>query len=173
MGSFSAQPFLIRIANPMDADAVSALLVASYSSLLGTHYDHGVLGRALPHLTKANIILLACGTYYVAEGEPGKVVGCGGWTAANPESGEITEGEAHIRHFATHPEWIRRGIGTALLARCLSEARLAGTCKLYCCSTLNAERFYRASGFDAVGPIEVSLGPSMKFPGILMSREIA
>ena len=173
MGSFSARPFLIRIAKLTDSEAASALLIASYSSLLAAHYDRDLLGRALPHLTTANLTLLASGTYYVAEGGPGKVVGCGGWTAANPESGEITEGEAHIRHFATHPEWVRRGIGTTLLARCLSEARSTGTRKLYCCSTLNAERFYRASGFDTVGPIEVPMGPSLAFPGILMSREVA
>ena len=173
MGSFFARPFLIRIAKPTDAQALNALLVASYSSLLAARYDHDLLGRALPHLTKANLMLLACGTYYVAEEAPGNLVGCGGWTAAKPQSGEVTEGEAHLRHFATHPEWVRRGVGTALLARCLSEARSRGIRKLHCCSTLNAERFYRASGFDAVGPVDVSLGSSMTFPGILMSRELA
>jgi GNAT superfamily N-acetyltransferase len=173
MDRFSAHPFLIRIANPMDSDAISALLVASYSSLLGACYDGDMLGRALPHLTKPNLALLACGTYYVAESEPGNLVGCGGWTAAKPLSGEIIRGEAHVRHFATHPEWVRRGVGTALLARCLCEAGSAGIRILHCCSTLNAEHFYRASGFDAVGPVDVPLGPGMTFPGILMSRDIA
>jgi N-acetylglutamate synthase-like GNAT family acetyltransferase len=112
--------FLIRIARPTDFDAVGALLVASYSSLLVADYDRAMLDRALPLITKAKPTLLACGTYYVAETNSGNFVGCGGWTAQEPESGEIIEGEAHIRHFAIHPEWIRRGIGTALLARCFS-----------------------------------------------------
>jgi N-acetylglutamate synthase-like GNAT family acetyltransferase len=173
MGSFSTRTFLIRIAKPTDSDAVSALLVASYSSLLAACYDSDMLARALPHLTEANPALLACGTYYVAEREPGNLVGCGGWTVAKPGSGEITEGEAHIRHFATHPEWARQGIGSAILARCISDARSVGIRKLHCFSTLNAERFYQATGFDTVGPIDVSMGPSMTFPGILMSCEIA
>ena len=169
----NAPTYSIRIADLSDSDAVSALLAASYSILFPAHYSSETLRSALPDMIKANPKLLASGTYYVAEAEQGNLVGCGGWTAANPESGEITEGEAHIRHFATHPEWVRRGIGTTLLARCLSEARSTGTRKLYCCSTLNAERFYRASGFDTVGPIEVPMGPSLAFPGILMSREVA
>src|SRR5258705_345599 len=81
--------------------------------------------------------------------------------------------EAPIRHFATHPEWVRRGVGTSLLARCISDARPLGIHKLHCLSTLNAERFYQASGFDPVGPIDVPMGPTLTFPGVLLSRELA
>ena len=44
---------------------------------------------------------------------------------------------------------------------------------MHCCSTLNAEPFYQAAGFETVGPIDVPLGASMTFPGISMSCEIA
>ena len=81
----------IRIAGPADSDAVSALLAASYSRLLAARYDRDLLGRALPFMTSANPILLASGTYYVAEREPGHLVGCGGWTTARPGSGEVIE----------------------------------------------------------------------------------
>jgi hypothetical protein len=37
---------------------------------------------------------------------------------------------------------------------------------------LNAERFYRASGFEPIGPIDVQLGPNLTFPGVLMRREL-
>ena len=132
----------IRIAGPSDSVAVSAVLAASYSSLLKDCYDSDTLGRALPFMTRANPALLASGTYYVAEGELGNLLGCGGWTTERPGSGEIVEGEAHIRHFATHPEWVRRRVGTALLARCLGDARLLGIRKLNCFSTLNACRLF-------------------------------
>ena len=162
----------IRIANPTDSEAVGALLVASYSTLLKASYDSDLLARALPHITKPNPGLLGCGTYYVAETELGDVVGCGGWTREMPGSGEITDGEAHIRHFATHPDWTRQGIGSALLAHCINEARSLGIRKLHSFSTLNAEHFYRAAGFYAVRPIGVQLGPNVTFPGTLMSCEI-
>lgn len=126
-----------------------------------------MLARALPHLAKANPTLLASGTYYVAETEPGNLDGCGGWTAARPGSGEIAEGEAHIRHFATYPGWTRQGIGSALLARCIGDARSFGIRRLHCFSTLNAERFYWAAGFNTVGLIDVQLGPDMAFPAYI------
>jgi N-acetylglutamate synthase-like GNAT family acetyltransferase len=163
----------IRIARPADSDAVNALLLTSYSILLAACYDSGPLGRALPFLIRANPTLLACRTYYIAEREPGSLVGCGGWTIARPGSDEIIEGEAYIRHVATHPEWVGRGIGTSILARCFSEARQLSIRKLHCFSTLNAEPFYRASGFETIGPIDVQLGPSVTLPGVLMSRELA
>jgi GNAT superfamily N-acetyltransferase len=162
----------IRVARPSDSDAVGALLVASYSSLLAAHYDCDALGRALPFLTRANPALLASGGYYVAEMPGGDVVGCGGWSAVLPGSVQIVEGEAHVRHFATHPAWVGRGVGTSLLARSLSDARLSGIRRLHCFSTLNAERFYRASGFETVGPIDVPLGSGVTLAGILMRREL-
>ena len=162
---------LIRIARPADSGAVNALLVASYSSLLVARYDSETLGRALPFLINANPTLLASGTYYIAE-NAGQFVGCGGWTTGRPGSDEIIEGEGHIRHFAIHPEWVRRGIGTFLLARCFSDARQFGIRKLHCFSTLNAEQFYQASGFETIGPIDVPMGPSLTFPCVLMRREL-
>jgi N-acetylglutamate synthase-like GNAT family acetyltransferase len=164
---------LLRVARSADSDKVGALLAASYSSLLAARYDSDTLGRALPLMTRANSALLTSGTYYVAESKPDNLIGCGGWTTARPGSGEVIEGEAHIRHFATHPEWARRGVGTSLLTRCFSDARRLSIHKLYCLSTLNAELFYQASGFDTVGPIDVPIGPSLTLPGILMSRELA
>ena len=162
----------IRIARPADSDAVSALLLASYSILLAASYDSGALSQALPLMTRANPTLLASGTYYIAEREPGSPIGCGGWTAARPGSGEIIEGEAHIRHVAIHPDWIGRGIGTSLLAHCFSEALQLGIRKLHCFSTLNAERFYRASGFETIEPLDVRLEPGVTLPGVFMSREL-
>jgi N-acetylglutamate synthase-like GNAT family acetyltransferase len=163
----------IRVAQPADFSAISALLAASYSSLLAPHYDSNIMVRALPILTKANPTLLASGTYYVAEDELGNVVGCGGWTTARPGSKEVIEGEAHIRHFATHPDCVRRGVGTSLLARCLNDAHLLGKRKLHCLSSLNAQGFYRAFGFGSVGPIDLPLGPGLTIPGVLMSRALA
>jgi GNAT superfamily N-acetyltransferase len=167
-----ASTYSIRVASPTDSASVAALLATSYGVLLATRYDSDILRRALPHLSKANPTLLLSGTYYVAEWESGNLAGCGGWTAAAPGSGEIIEGQAHIRHFATHPAWIRRGIGAALLARCLRDARRVGVRKLLCLSTLNAEPFYRASGFDTIAPVDVPMGPGLRFPGLLMSCEL-
>jgi N-acetylglutamate synthase-like GNAT family acetyltransferase len=165
--------YSIRVAVPSDLDAVSALLVASYSSLLTAHYSSDTLASALPLMTKANPKLLASGTYYVAEKESGGLIGCGGWTIDRPGSGVTIEGEAHIRHFATHPGWVGQRVGGSLLARCFSDARVLGVRKLHCFSTLTAEGFYRASGFETIGPIDVPMGPNLNFPSVLMVLELA
>jgi N-acetylglutamate synthase-like GNAT family acetyltransferase len=166
------EPLQIRTARSTDKDSVSALLDASYSYLLAGSYDRGILSLALPYMVKANPTLLASGTYYVAETRPSILIGCGGWTAAKPGCEETIEGEAHIRHFAIHPEWTRRGIGRALLARCISDVRSIGVRRLHCFSTLNAEPFYRASGFQTIGLIEVPMGPTVAFPAVLMQCEL-
>ena len=59
-----------------------------------------------------------------------------------------------------------------LLSRCFLDAQSRSIRKLHCFSTLNAEHFYRASGFDTVREIDVPMGPDLTFPGILMGREL-
>lgn len=162
----------LRTAGLKDKDAVSALLEISYSHLLAGSYNAHTLELALPCMVRAKPALLACGTYYLAESESGTLVGCGGWTPEDPGSGEIVKGEAHIRHFAVHPDWTKRGIGKALLTRCIAEAESSGIRKLHCLSTLNAEPFYRASGFQTVDSIDVQMGPRIVLPAVLMRREI-
>lgn len=162
-----------RAATPADADAISSLLAASYSSLLRPSYDGATLDLALPRMTRANSNLLASGTYYVVECQPSQLIGCGGWTLARPGSEDVTEGEAHIRHFATHPDWVRQGLGTSVLALCFENARHAGVRRLYCYSTLNGEGFYRSAGFGTVGPIAVPMGLDFTFPAMLMLKQLA
>jgi hypothetical protein len=161
----------IRIARPLDFDAVSGLLLSSYSNVLADRYDRELLEIALPFMTGANPRLLASGTYYVAESNDGTLVGCGGWSRERPGGGETVQGEGYVRHFATHPKSLERGIGRSLLARCFIDAQpLIRT--LHCFSTLNAEPFYRACGFETIGPIDVPMGPTLKFPCILMKRRL-
>jgi|SRR5262245_15065196 len=160
--------YTLRAATPGDAAAVSALLEASYPQLLAPDYDPRLLAAALPLMTKANPQLLASGTYYVAEASSETLVGCGGWTTEAPGGGASTPGVGHVRHFAVHPEWTRRGIGHALLNRCLEGARARGIETLECLSTLTAQAFYRAAGFVTVGPLDVPMSQTVMLPGILM-----
>ena len=170
-GGSTTDTHIIRIARPSDSDAASDCLLASFSSLLSGSYDRDLLEIALPTMTKANPALLASGTYYVAESGTGALVGCGGWTRERPGTGETVEGEGYVRHLATHPQALGRGIGRALLARCFADAR-PHIRTLHCIATLNAEPFYRACGFRTIGPMDVPLGPDVNFPAILMRREL-
>jgi GNAT superfamily N-acetyltransferase len=162
----------IRVATPEDEAAVTAVLTASYSSLLKHHYDAGLLARALPAMTKANPVLLRSGTYYVAEADGGGVAGCGGWTFERPGTTEVAAGYAHVRHFGTDPNWVGRGVAREILLRCIREAADKGAHVLETYSTLAAVGFYRALGFAATGPIDVPMGPALVFPSVHMTRKL-
>ena len=161
-----------RIASLEDASAVSALLQASYSTMLQSHYSQEILSIALPLITKANPELLASGNYYVAVAGDDRIIGCGGWSLLRPGMGEIEDGIGHIRHFAAHPEWAGMGIGRALLTQCLEAAEGGNVKTLECYSTLNAMPFYRSCGFAGTCMIEIELAKETRFPAIHMSRRV-
>ena len=168
---------VVRVARPADAAAVGALLRAAYSALLAGAYDAALLERALPWMAEPNPKLLRCGTWYVTERaeSPWRLVGCGGWTLARPGdgTGEPDPTVGHLRHFATHSDCARRGIGRAVFAHCLTDGLAAGVPVFECQSTLTAERFYRALGFELLRPITALLGGRLPFPGLRLRRRLA
>ncbi len=162
----------LRLAMPRDEAAVSDLLETSYSVLMPSSYDEPVLAAALPLMTRASPSLLSSGKYYLAESAR-RIVGCGGWSRERPGSKERVHGLAHLRHFATHPAWIGRGVGRSIYSRCEERARAAGVQRFQCYSSLNADGFYAALGFHCVGRIVVPMGRDVSLPGVLMERSIA
>jgi GNAT superfamily N-acetyltransferase len=165
------QDITIRTATPEDQEMLSDLLAAAYGELGHGSYDSDALAAALPLMSRANPKLLASGSYYIAEID-GAAAGCGGWTMDKPGSGEITEGVGHIRHFATHPDHLRKGIARLLLEHCLTEARAVGIRVMRSQSTLPAEQFYTAAGFRRIGPITIEMGPGVVLPAVEMQRPL-
>jgi GNAT superfamily N-acetyltransferase len=167
-------PILIRSAGPRDADAVTALLRRSYPTLLKADYSAQTLAQALPHITTAQPNLLTSGTYFLAQDdESGEIVGAGGWTDFSPTNGVGALGEGHLRHFATDPTYVRRGVGTALLRAVLASARGFEVARLKCISTLTATAFYRANGLCGSREIEVCLVPGVYLPAVEMQIELS
>lgn len=162
----------VRVSTPADKAAVTALLEASYPELLRPHYTPKMLAVALPLMTKANPALLASGSFFVAEMPDGQVIGCGGWTRAAPGGAEETAGAGHIRHFGTHPDFVRMGVARALIQRCIDEAAAAGLHTLECQSTLAAEKFYASAGFRRLALIDVPLSPEVHYPAVKMRRDL-
>ncbi len=165
--------FTVKVASANDAPAVADLLEASYSELLVGHYPEELLARVLPLMTRANVRLLTSGTYFLATSADGSAVGCGGWTLERPGTGETVDGVAHIRHFATHPDWTGKGVGRALLSRSIREAEAVSVTTIEVYSTLNAEKFYGAAGFTRLGAMELPFTPQTKFPAVHMTRKSA
>ena len=160
----------VRTASLDDAAAIGAVLTASYSLLMRGAYPDDLLERALPRITRANPDLLRSGRYHLAESDDGAAMGCGGWSDRPPGSGP--DGHAHIRHFATHPDWTGKGVGRAIYGRCEEQAAAAGYGGFVCFASLNGEAFYAALGFRRVREIRVPMGPGLRFPSVLMVKGI-
>lgn len=161
----------IRAATPDDADLLTGIIAASYRTLDSGLYDTARLAAAMPLMSKANPKLLASGTYYVVEVD-GVAAACGGWTFEKPGSGEFEDGVAHIRHFATHPDYLRRGLARRLLDHCLDEAKSRGARVMRSQATLPAEQFYASAGFRTLKRTEVQMGPDIMLPALEMERPL-
>jgi N-acetylglutamate synthase-like GNAT family acetyltransferase len=162
----------LRIATPADAEAVAAVLRASYAELMAHAYPAELLARTLPLITRPNPRLLASGRYYLVETETGEPAGCGGWSAHPPGAFDPDPRRAHIRHFATHPAWLRRGVGGILYARCEADAREAGFTTFESWASFNGEAFYAALGFRRLERIEAPMSGGVRFPAMRMERPI-
>jgi len=109
--------------------------------------------------------LIADGTYFLIEtGQDGKVllVGCGGWGKRQTlYGGDHTAGRndafcdpktesARIRAMYTHPDWIRKGVGSLLLELGEEAARDAGFKSIELGSTVAGEPLYRGRGYREI-----------------------
>jgi GNAT superfamily N-acetyltransferase len=163
---------LLRVATPADSDAVASVLRPSYAELMARAYPPELLARTLPLITRANPGLLASGTYYLVLAEDGRAAGCGGWTPHPPGAREANPRRAHIRHYAVHPDFLRRGVGRLLYARCEADARVRGFAAFEAWASLNGEPFYAALGFRPLGRIETPMPGGILFPAVRMERPI-
>ncbi|SDI92751.1 GNAT family N-acetyltransferase [Lutimaribacter saemankumensis] len=153
----------IRLSCPGDRDAVDALLARSYPALMAADYPPDLLAEALPIIARAQPDLLASGSYFVAE-QADRVVAAGGWTRGTRGPDRI----GHVRHVATDPACLRRGVGRALMGAVMRDAAGRGITDLHCHSSLTAEPFYRALGFTRVAEVMVRLPGEVLFPSIHM-----
>lgn len=164
--------FAIRPTTLADKDSVDLILAASYGMLLEGFYDARILATAVPFMSKAQPALLTCGTYYIVEN--GQIAGaCGGWTTAVPGGiGTADKSIAHIRHVATHPDHLRKGLARMLMEHCFSQAKAAGVMQLSCFSSLAAIAFYESVGFKQIGEKAVAFKQNLIFPMMEMRMDL-
>ncbi len=159
----------IRIATENDRDAIEQLIFLSARELSRGYYSDEQIAAALARVYGVDSALIDDGTYFVAE-TSGMLVGCGGWSKrktlfggdqfVNRDSGLLDPrtDAAKIRAFFVHPNYARRGIARAMLARCEAEAQRDGFKSFELMSTLPGVEFYRASGFSAADSIVYDAG---------------
>lgn len=157
---------------PEDAEQLGELIYKSYSELMKSHYDSSLLDRALPLITQANMQLINSGKFYVMVSNNGKFLACGGWSVEAPEGGYSTGGVGHLRHFATLPEYLRKGMARAIYNVCHDEAVEMGIGVFECFSSVNAEDFYRSVGFATIETKAIPLPGNVAFPCIHMKKRV-
>ena len=168
----SSKEWLVRPSTLDDEEEINKLLGLSYGKLLTADYDAKLLAKSLPVLTTSKKELLTCGTWYVAQDMMDhSIVGCGGWTERNPFNESVDCPQ--LRHFATHPDAIRQGVGRAIWNRVWEDVsnKLGPATPLAVFSTLGAKAFYESIGFVEVERMCVELADDCMFPGIMMRRE--
>lgn len=162
----------IRPATTDDKDDVDTLLRQSLPALMKDAYTPDVLEVAIPVISKSRPELLSSGTYFVAITDLGKIIGCGGWTTHNPATKEIKSNTGHIRHFATHPDFTRQGIGRKIYNHCKEQAVELDIQEFECFASLNAENFYKSLGFDIIKHTTIPLTEKTLFPCLLMHQNL-
>ena len=163
---------MVRAATLDDRPALEALIEACYGTVYPGWYDPELLDAALPQMLRIDPRLLASGRYFAATVDAW-LAGCGGWSLAAPGQAANAAGSGHIRHFATHPDLMRGGVGSAILRRCIDEAAAAGVGELMCFSSLPGEPFYARHGFVRRDEVTIMLGETIAFPAVLMRRPMA
>lgn len=162
----------IRPTTAEDLAAIDDLLAASYPTLLKRDYAPSVLVTALPLISRANPVLLRSGSYFMAEDGTGRALAAGGWSRGAPQGGVGIPEIGHVRHVATHPDHLRKGLAQAILTHVLADALAAGVERMICQSTRTALPFYKAMGFRARGEIVIALRPGITFPAVEMERAL-
>lgn len=161
---------------------LGALIASSARELSRADYTDAQVQGALSGAFGVDTQLIRDGTYFVIESD-GRIAGCGGWSRRRTLFGsdqradrDATELDpsvdaAKIRAFFIHPEFARRGLGTALLARCEREAVSHGFRRFELMATLPGVRLYEARGYAPQPPIRWPVGGGVEIEFVPMSKE--
>ena len=174
----------IRRATPHDVPALRELIPLSARELSRGYYAEDDTESAILHVFGPDSLLIADGTYFVAEEDDGRLAGCGGWSRRRTLYGgdQTKSGEeplldpatepAKIRAFFVHPDFARRGIGSRLLEACIEAARAAGFRRLELAATLPGVPLYAARGFREGERLEVPMPDGRHLAIVRMERDI-
>jgi GNAT superfamily N-acetyltransferase len=158
----------LRKATLADIPAISLLIAESVRHLHAGFYTPAEREAALGTVFGVDTRLIEDATYFVAECD-GELAGCGGWskrkTLFGADAGPVKDDSlldpatdpARVRAFFVSPRWARRGIGSAIMRACESEAKASGFTRLELMATLPGELLYRAHGFVAEERIDTPL----------------
>ncbi|MET0371750.1 MAG: GNAT family N-acetyltransferase [Sphingobium sp.] len=155
-----------RLATAADETMLSAVMTLAIDRLQDAFLTPDQV-RASHAFMGLDSRLIADGTYFLIE-DGGEIAGCGGWSRrATGYGGNHSAGRddrlldpaseaARVRAMYTHPDHVRKGVGTLILSLCEAAARAEGFTALELSATMSGVPLYRSFGFVGVRPFEDS-----------------
>ncbi len=171
----------IRFATEDDISALEELIPLSVHGLQSAHYTAAQRQAALGPVFGLDRALIQDGTYFVVELE-NRVVGCGGWSKRKTLFGgdqssvrddlflDHASEPARVRAFFIHPDFARRGFGSAIMLRTEQAIREAGFKRIVMVATLAGEPLYARFGYQVDERYEVPMGDDLQLPVVRMSK---
>jgi N-acetylglutamate synthase-like GNAT family acetyltransferase len=176
--------YKIRKATADDQAEIERLVAESVRGLSREDYSERQIELSIKSVFGVDTELIQDGTYFVAEAE-GEIVGCGGWSkrktlygasryAMSRDSAELNPqtDAAKIRAFFIHPDWARKGIGTAILKACEREAKSYGFQSAEMMSTLPGVKLYSVCGYAGTERVSVPVGEGIEIECVVMRKKL-
>lgn len=173
---------VLRAAARADVPAIATLMRQSVLGVFPQFHNESETAAAARYMTEPDTVLIDDGTYFVHEAA-GTIVACGGWSkrdklytgsGTTPTDDRLLDPATEpgrVRAMFVHGDWTRRGLGRAILARCVEAARAEGFRSLVLMATLPGVPLYEAFGFREVNRTKIPLpdgsvigGMSMEYP---------
>jgi N-acetylglutamate synthase-like GNAT family acetyltransferase len=177
--------FIIRKATLHDQSKIERLIAKSVRGLSREDYDERQIELSIKSVFGVDAELILDETYFVAETD-GKIVGCGGWSkrktlygasryqlSRDSEELDPERDAAKIRAFFIHPDWARKGIGTAILEACEREAKCFGFQSAEMMSTLPGVKLYAVCGYAGTERVSVPVGEGVEIECVRMSKKLS
>ena len=172
----------VRLATDADIPAITALMMRAIAELQRPFLNADQIAASTASMGLDRQLIADC-SYFVAEID-GVLAGCGGWSARATLYGGDHSAErdiraldpahdaARIRAMYTHPAFVRRGVGRAILAACEAAARAAGFARAELAGTLAGVPLYEACGYAVVERFEDRHG-AVPVPLVRMAKQLA
>lgn len=177
--------FVIRKATLDDQSEIEKLIADSVRGLSHTDYNKKQIELSIKSVFGVDTELIADKTYFVAEANDGKLVGCGGWSKRQTLYGASIYSQsrdsnllnpeidaAKIRAFFIHPDFARRGIGTAILEQCEQEAKSYGFTSAEMMATLPGVKLYAVRGYQGNEQYKVPIGENLDIICVKMTKNL-
>ncbi|HUD95792.1 GNAT family N-acetyltransferase [Sphingobium sp.] len=160
-----------RLATPADEAALSAVMTLAIDRLQSAFLTPEQVMTSHAFMGLDSRLIADC-TYFVIE-DDGEMAGCGGWSRrATAYGGNHSAGRddrlldpasepARVRAMYTHPDHVRKGVGTLILSLCEAAAKAEGFAALELSGTMAGVPLYRSFGFEGVRPFEDSGVPML------------